>query len=147
MLPYISNMSGVTEWEQKVLTIVRRIEEIVDTTQGPFRIWAHNQMQQMVADTPPGEVVAGGTMSREEVMMYSAMFQAILAFRTAPIPVYLDAEGQPVMMTPEAITAYRRMTTSLPVLGAAPMGLLGGSSGGAPSASPALPLSASDQSA
>ena len=148
-MPYMPNMGGVAEWEQKVLTLVRRIEEIIDSTAAPLRIWLTNQMEQMVTDAAPGAVIAGGTMTREEVMMYSAMFQATLTFRQTPIAVYIDSEGQPVMMSPEAITGYRRMTTSLPppLLGAGTTELLGGV-GGVDARPPArLPLSAPDQAA
>lgn len=141
MLPY-TGLTGVAEWEQKVVALVRRIEELVDSTAGPLRIWMHNQMEQMVAATAPGALVEGGAMTREEIMMYAAMFQATLAFRATPIAVYLDDQGQPVLMTPEAITGYRRMTSPAPLGG----GILGAAlTHGSPSASPALPLSAFDQ--
>ena len=115
--------TGVAEWEQGVLSLVRRIEQLVDSTPAPLRIWMYNLMEQLVTATEPGAVIASGTFSREEALMYSALFQATLQFRNTPITVYLDAEGQPVQMTPEAITGYRRMPAPAPlggVLGAAP---------------------------
>lgn len=141
MMPY-SGLTGIAEWEQRALAIVRRIEELVDSTSGPLRIWMHNALAAAMFGAAPGEIVEGGTLTREEMMMYSAMFQATLAFRSTPIVAYLDEQGQPVLMTPDAITGYRPR----PVSAVEPLGGGLGSMGSAPRVSP-LPLSAAGEAA
>lgn len=118
MLPTPITQSGIVEWEQRVLALMRQIELIVDAAPTAYRIWTHNLMEQLITATEPGAVVAAGTFTREEVLMYAALFQATLTFRDAPILAYTDAAGEVVQMTPEAIIGYRRM----PAPAEAPLG-------------------------
>lgn len=108
MMPY-PGLGGVSEWERKVLAIVVALANLLDSTSDPLRIWMRNGMEVLLMGTEPGAIVPTGELTREETMMYSALFQAALAFRDTPIPVYLDAEGQPVILTPDQVIGYRRV--------------------------------------
>lgn len=148
MMPYMgTGLSGVSEWEQKVLELVRQVEAVLDGTNAPLRIWMRNNLEALMLATEPGATVSSGTLTREEMMMYSALFQAALAFRDTPIAAYVDEQGQVVQMTPDAIIGYRRV----PVVAETLLGGVATQGGVMPTTRPAgkpasaLPLSAPSQ--
>jgi hypothetical protein len=132
--------SAVTEWQREVLSVVRRLADLMRDTQNAQLLWDSNPIWDLVLATAPGEKVATGEaprdedFTREELLMYLALFGATKALELTPIPAYIGEDGEPVTMTPRQITGYRRMPAPVQeLLGSA------NSDGSAPNRARALP--------
>lgn len=126
MLPVgTASQGGPRDWEIAAEGIRSLVEQALNLTVAPARIWDRNQLAALIDATPPGAVVPGGQLTREEWLMLLALFQWIVSqISSVELPLYQDDQGQRVTMSPEAIISYRRMPAVEPAsLGAAP-GLL-----------------------
>lgn len=100
--------NAISEWNTLVMGMIREVARLLDGTYNPLRIWLVNQLEQLVIDTPPTQLVPGGDLTREETLMYASLFQAVLIMLQTPRLAYIDINNSPVMMTPEMMLGYRR---------------------------------------
>ncbi len=101
-------LSAIQEWQALTNDIFDVAERQVDNTGRPLRIWTKNGLEALVRATAPGEMVGDSTLTREQALRRSAMFQSLLTWLNTPIAVGVDGNGDPITMSPIDLMSERR---------------------------------------
>lgn len=98
------------EWGYLLLQLLEQAQQITDSYMfnRSLRLYQYNDIATMIATTEPGQRVGASTLTKERAEEISAMFQSFLAWRETPIPVRLDEQGAPVLLSPIAVMSKRQ---------------------------------------
>ena len=100
--------SAIREWEQLMRQIGTMVEQCLDATARPERLYAVNQLDVLIEATAHGEMVGDSTYTREAAKAARAFLIAFMQFAMVPLIVDTLENGESLTLTPMIIMSARQ---------------------------------------
>ncbi len=100
-------LSAIREWEMLMRQIGAQVEQCIDATARPDRLWQINQLEAMILATEHGAIVGDSTYTRASALAARAFVQAFMAFSMVPLLVDTLPDGTEIALTPMMILSAR----------------------------------------
>lgn len=104
-----AGQSAIREWAQLTSEILANLERNYDAIARPLRLWgsAGNGLPELVAATAPDELVGDSDLTALQVNARNVVFGSLLQWLSHPHQIGVDAEGQPIIITPLELLSQR----------------------------------------
>src|SRR5262245_646935 len=96
----VGQMSAIREWELLMRQIGAMVEQCIDATARPERLWLVNQLQAMIEATEHGQLVGDSDYTRESALAARAFVEAFMQFAQVPLVIDHLSDGTPIELTP-----------------------------------------------
>lgn len=83
--------NAVQQWEAKSAEVLALANQMIDKTAPLVRLYLANGLETVLVETPDGEIVPGGQLTKERVLELVTVFDAFNTWLNTPL-----AEAGPV---------------------------------------------------
>ena len=103
----VAPLSAIREWEQLMRQIGAMVEQCLDATARPERLYLVNQLELQIEATAHGALVGDSGYTREAAKASRAFLMAFMQFAMVPLAVDTLENGDILALTPMIIMSAR----------------------------------------